>query len=84
MSRNCQSCGMPIKGDVDKQGTNADGSKNSDYCVYCYQGGAFTQAEFSAADMQNFCITKMKSMGFPKPIAWLCTRNIPKLKRWAP
>ncbi len=32
----CQCCGMPI-GDTDELfGTNADGSKNADYCKYCF------------------------------------------------
>lgn len=37
----CQSCGMPMSGEL--FGTNADGSKNEDYCVYCYKDGRFTQ-----------------------------------------
>ena len=83
MSKNCQSCGMPIKNDPEKQGTNLDGSKNSEYCNYCFQNGEFTQPDFSANDMQQFCIKKMKEMGFPKPLGWLFTRSIPKLKRWS-
>ena len=35
----CQSCGMPLTEDV--LGTNADGSKNEDYCMYCYRDGKF-------------------------------------------
>ncbi len=35
----CQSCGMPLTEDV--LGTNADGSKNEDYCMYCYKDGKF-------------------------------------------
>ena len=35
----CQSCGMPLT-DNDK-GTNADGSRSEDYCVYCYKDGKF-------------------------------------------
>jgi hypothetical protein len=31
----CQSCGMPLSKGEDF-GTNAGGSKNDDYCVYCY------------------------------------------------
>ncbi len=31
----CQSCGMPLVEEI--LGTNADGSKNEDYCVYCYR-----------------------------------------------
>lgn len=34
----CQCCAMPMEtGDL--HGTNADGSRNEDYCVYCYGGG---------------------------------------------
>ena len=39
--RFCQSCGMPLTEDV--LGTNADGSKNKDYCMYCYRDGKFLQ-----------------------------------------
>ena len=38
----CQSCGMPM----DKPelfGTNNDGTKNEDYCVYCFKDGEFIQ-----------------------------------------
>ena len=37
----CQSCGMPLTEEV--LGTNADGSKNEDYCMYCYKDGKFLQ-----------------------------------------
>lgn len=37
----CQSCGMPLKEDADF-GTNADTSKNEDYCHYCFAEGKFT------------------------------------------
>jgi hypothetical protein len=37
----CQSCGMPLNDHV--LGTNADGSKNEDYCMYCYKDGKFLQ-----------------------------------------
>ncbi len=32
---------MPL-GSEDLLGTNADGGKNGDYCLYCYQNGTFT------------------------------------------
>ena len=38
----CQSCGMPMSKDPQGGGTNADGSKNENYCSYCYQNGEFT------------------------------------------
>jgi hypothetical protein len=37
----CQSCGMPMKTD-EEFGTNKDGSRNLEYCVYCFQNGEFT------------------------------------------
>lgn len=83
MNKNCQSCDMPMSKDPQGGGANQDGSKNADYCSFCYQNGAFTQPGFSARDMQKFCIEKMREMGIPKPLGWLFTRRIPKLKRWA-
>ncbi len=82
MSKFCQSCGMPMKKDPQEGGTDADGSKNLKYCSYCYQNGEFTQPDFTAIQMQAFCIGKMKEMGMPGFAAWLFTRGIPKLERW--
>lgn len=48
----CQSCGMPLKDDI--LGTNADGSKSEDYCMYCYKDGAFT-GDFTMEEMVEFC-----------------------------
>ena len=83
MSKSCQSCAMPLKKDPQGGGTNSDGSTNTEYCSFCYEDGSFTQPEFSAKDMQDFCIVKMKECGVPKPLGWLFTRSIPKLKRWS-
>ena len=82
MNKYCQSCGMPMKKDPQQGGTNADNSKNLMYCSYCYQNGNFTQPDFDAKQMQEFCIQKMKEMGMPWILAWLFTRNIPRLERW--
>lgn len=85
MGQFCQSCGMPMQQDPQAGGTNADGSHSTTYCSYCYQHGAFTSPEIqTAADMQRFCIGKLTERGIPGFIAWLMTRNIPRLKRWPP
>ncbi|MFG1496565.1 zinc ribbon domain-containing protein [Saccharospirillum sp. HFRX-1] len=83
MEKQCQSCGMPMKGDPAKAGTEVNGQKSALYCHYCYQGGAFTQPDFDVEQMQQFCIAKMKEQGFPALLAWLAARQIPKLKRWS-
>mgnify|MGYP003308943750 CR=1 FL=1 len=46
----CQSCGMPLTEEI--LGTNADGSKNEDYCIYCMKDGAFT-GNFTMEKWQN-------------------------------
>ncbi|MBO4664568.1 MAG: zinc ribbon domain-containing protein [Bacteroidaceae bacterium] len=48
----CQSCGMPLTDDI--LGTNADGSKNEEYCIYCYKDGAFT-GDYTMEQMADFC-----------------------------
>ena len=48
----CQSCGMPLSDEI--LGINADGTKNSDYCIYCYKDGAFT-GNFTMDEMIDFC-----------------------------
>ena len=53
----CQSCAMPMA-DENLFGTNADGSKNEDYCIYCFKDGEFT-SDMSMDEMMNFCIEKM-------------------------
>lgn len=48
----CQSCGMPLTDEI--LGTNADGTKHPDYCIYCYKDGAFT-GDFTMEEMVEFC-----------------------------
>jgi hypothetical protein len=80
--KTCQSCGMPMKKDPAGGGTNADGSKSTMYCSYCYQNGQFTKPEMTLAEMQILVKTKLKEMGFPGFIAGFFTCHIPKLARW--
>jgi hypothetical protein len=80
--KNCQSCGMPLKKDPAAGGTNADGSKSSMYCSYCFESGQFKQPEWTAAQMQEFVKGKMKEMGFPGFLASFFSMNIPRLERW--
>lgn len=83
MKKICQSCGMPLKSDPEKGGTEKDGSKSAKYCSYCYKDGEFKSPEIDTPEkMQVFCIEKMKEQGMSKPMAWLFTRGIPRLERW--
>lgn len=82
----CQSCGMPLI--ANNKGTNADGSCNEDYCMYCYKDGKFTQDmtmeqmiehcaqftdEINRNSGQNLTVKQMKEQ---------MRQFFPHLKRW--
>lgn len=73
---------MPLKKDPNGGGTNADGSISDMYCSLCYQNGEFTQPDITAEEMRVFVKGKLVEMGFPKFIAGLFSKGIPKLERW--
>ena len=50
----CQSCGMPMTAD-EQFGRNVDGSKNEEYCSYCYRDGAFTE-DCTMNEMIDHCL----------------------------
>jgi len=76
----CQSCGMPLSNEV--FGTEKDGNKNQDYCVYCYKDGSFT-SECTMEEMINTCIPFMEEQGMDKKEAReLLEKELPNLKRW--
>ena len=77
----CQSCAMPLHNEKEI-GTNKDGSKNNDYCVYCYKDGEFTNnmtLEETIADSVNYAemagLTKEEMLENAKKV-------LPTLKRW--
>ena len=80
----CQSCGYPMKKDINSGGTEKDGTHSKKYCSMCYEKGEFlSPPEIDTAEkMQEFCIKEMKKSGINGFFAWLATRSIPKLERW--
>jgi hypothetical protein len=81
--RICQSCTMPMD-NIDLHGTNADGSRNEDFCHYCFKDGAFIKEE-TMEEMIESCIPFV-SKGVPWPdekTARTTMKEIfPQLKRW--
>ncbi len=82
----CQSCGMPLTDDV--LGTNADGTKNEDYCMYCYKNGKFLQ-ECTMEEMIDYCAQFVGAVnkGLAQPITkeeyiGQMKMYFPHLKRW--
>jgi hypothetical protein len=49
----CQRYGMPLSKDPLRGGTNADGSRHSEYCSHCYVSGRFTEPNFSMEEMMR-------------------------------
>ena len=78
----CQSCGMPLSKDPRGGGTNADGTRSSEYCSHCYSQGAFTQPDITAEEMQVLVEGKLKSMHFPGFLARRFAKEVPTLRRW--
>lgn len=82
----CQSCGMPLTDEI--LGTNADGSQNEEYCMYCFKEGAFT-GNFTMEEMVEFCSQFVEQ--YNQDSGQHLTRNeykdvlrqyYPNLKRW--
>jgi hypothetical protein len=80
--KSCQSCMMPLNKDPKGSGTNADGSRSTMYCSYCYENGKFLQPNVTAQEMREFVTNKMVEMKFPRFIAKFMTAGIPNLERW--
>lgn len=77
----CQSCAMPL-GSPEDHGTNADGSRNQDYCRYCYENGAFT-SQSTMEEMIDFCVPYSKEhYGSEEAAKKALQEWFPQLKRW--
>ena len=79
----CQSCAMPMTEEL--YGTNADGSKNDEYCMYCFKDGEFT-SDMTMEEMMNFCIDKMVELHpeiDKEEASKMMNEVFPQLKRWA-
>ena len=81
-----ESSGMPLTEQV--LGTNADGSKNADYCIYCYKDGKFLQ-DCTMDEMIEHCaqFANEVNKGLQQPITkeeyiGQMKMYFPHLKRW--
>lgn len=80
----CQCCGMPMGEDTSLYGTEADGRKSEDYCVYCYTMGEFNFPG-TMEEMIQACIPPMMA-AHPEmtraEVRAQMEEYFPKLKRW--
>lgn len=78
----CQSCSMPITKDI-PVGTNVDGSKNMDYCIYCFDGGKFTDDCKNLEEYIEYSLQFAEQAGMTKEqMKAHCEKVLPTLKRW--
>jgi hypothetical protein len=64
-------------------GTEINGSKNEEYCAYCFQNGKFT-LDATLEQMIEKLVTMHDQMGMTEEEARkMANENLPKLKRWA-
>lgn len=80
----CQSCGMPLSAEFGNLGTNADGSTTSEFCVFCFSGGSFTNPNQTLEEMIQSSIENMTTdLNMPLEKATeLANSFIPTLRRW--
>ena len=83
----CQSCAMPLVAETDF-GTNRDGSKNKEYCAFCFKDGQFTQ-NVTMEEMIQICLQYSDSFKHENGESYTKEEALagmlyyfPQLKRW--
>ncbi|MGE5106667.1 MAG: zinc ribbon domain-containing protein [Sphingobacteriales bacterium] len=77
----CQSCSMPLD-KPEMMGTEKDGSKSNEYCVYCYQNGAFINPNMTLDEMKTVVKTQMEKRKIDSALINRAVNSLPGLKRW--
>jgi hypothetical protein len=72
---------MPLD-NPDLLGTEKDGSKNHEYCRYCYLDGAFVNPGMSLKEMTSVVISQMEKRNIDPKIIDMAVSSLPNLKRW--
>ncbi len=73
---------MPLKADPKGGGSNADGSRSSEYCSYCYENGQLHNPDMNIDEMRALIIEKLMEKRYPRFIARFFTLGLERLKRW--
>lgn len=84
MSKQCQSCGMPLhtKKAGDCRGSEADGSKSYKWCSLCYENGVFINPDCTLDEMKDIVDNALREQGSGKLMRWLAQKQLPSLERW--
>jgi hypothetical protein len=63
-------------------GTNKDGSKNTDYCIYCYKNGEFKDKVSMEEYIEMMIPFASQTNMTPEQMRHHCETVFPTLKRW--
>ena len=75
----CQCCGMELDDSI--MSREKDGTKNQDYCQWCYTDGKFTYS--NKEDLIDFCVEHLSSENWSKEsVREYMTSLLPTLKHW--
>jgi radical SAM superfamily enzyme len=77
----CQSCSMPLD-NPGLMGTEKEGSKNKEYCIYCYQNGSFINPNMTLNEMKILVKEQMDKRKIDAGIITMAINSLPYLKRW--
>ncbi len=75
---------MPLSEEFGNHGTMSDGSNHTEFCIFCFKDGAFTNPtqtmeEMIQSSIENMTQDLQMSEEKAKELAW---GFIPNLKRW--
>lgn len=79
----CESCGMPLARDEDA-GTEADGSRSTRYCTYCYRDGRYIEPDLTREEaIERYTPMMAANLGIPVEKAReMVGRYLATLPRW--
>ena len=73
---------MPLERE-EQSGTEEDGSRSKEYCIFCYKSGKFTDEGITMEEKIEKNIEIAKKMGMDeKKAREMAESTIPKLRRW--
>lgn len=78
----CQSCGIAMSLDERGGGTEADGTKNPEYCSHCYGRGQFLHPILTMPQMLLKVSTRLRELHCNESQIARVTGSLPTLKRW--
>lgn len=84
MSKQCQSCGMPLqtKKAGDCRGSEKDGTKSEKWCSLCYENGEFYDPDCTLEKMKTIVDNALADQGSGKLMRWMAQKQLPRLERW--